>query len=140
MCQEAARNLVQRESRPVPAAVVLPLPSATRVTTLPDWPEDDGARFDLLDRFATDVMRPNNAPCYGFLAEGTADAQGTPVDVVVVAYGARGKAPHVTAAALTEGGLEEFVASEPLTEAAFPFLSPLQHAADDASPPDAFSG
>lgn len=140
MCQEAARNLAQREQRPLPATVVLPLPSATRVTSLADWPDDDAQRLDLLERFVDDVMRPANAPCYGFLAEGVVEVDGAPLDVVVVAYGARGTHPRVTAAPLSEDVVGEFAQAEPLEPAAFPFLAPLQHAADAATPPDAFGG
>lgn len=140
VCQEAARNLAERETRPLPASVVLPLPSATRVTTLPDWPDDDGEQFRLIDRFATDVVRPANAPCYGFVAEGVVDVEDHQVEVVVVAYGARGQHPRVTAAALTADGVGEFAESEPLDPAAFPFLAPLQHAVNEATPPDAFGG
>jgi hypothetical protein len=140
VCQEAARNLVERSQRPIPATVVLPLPAATRVTSLAEWPDDDPARFDLLERFATDVARPANAPCYGFVAEGVVDVDGAPVDVVVVTYGARGQHPLVTAAPLTAEGVGEFAEAEPLDPAAFPFLAPLQHAVNAAQPPDAFGG
>lgn len=141
VCHEAARNLVEREpQRPLPAAVVLPLPAATRVSTLVQWPDDDGARLALLERFASEVMRPQNAPCYGFLAEAVTNAGGQGVNVVVVAYGARRNHPRVTAAPLQDGGLGEFVVSEPLDPSAFPFLAPLQRAAEDAAPPDALGG
>ncbi len=135
VCQQAARNVVARDARPVPATVVLPLANATRVTALAPWPDDDPGRFDLLARFAAEVMRPANAPCYGFLAEAAVDAGGVPTDVVVVAYGARRLGARVTAAPLTADGLGEFLDSEPLDPTAFPFLSPLQHAADAAQPP-----
>lgn len=137
VCQEAARDLLAREGRPLPAAVVLPLPSATRVTTLPDFPDDDGVRFDLIERFAAEVARPANAPCYGFVAEGLAGPSENPVDVVVVAYGARGQPPRVTAATLDDDGVGDFTEAEDLDPAALPFLSPLQHAVEAASPPDA---
>lgn len=148
VCQEAARDLVARSPRPVPATVVLPLPGVTRVTTLPDFPDDDPGRFGLLARFATDVMRPANAPCYGFIAEATlaapkrvppgvsqgAPMSGEPQDVLVCAYGARRRGAHVTAAPLEPGGLGEFARPEPLEATALPFLQPLQHAADAAVP------
>jgi hypothetical protein len=133
VCREAARDLVGREGRPVRPAVVLPLPAATRVTTLPDFPDDDGARFDLLAHFAAEVMRPANAPAYGFVAE----AEVGNVDVVVVAYGARNHRARVTAAPLGEDGVGDFTPPEDLDPTAFPFLSPLQHAADAARPGDA---
>jgi hypothetical protein len=140
VCQEAARNIVERAPRPLAASVVLPLPTATRITTLQEWPDDDGERFDLLDRFAQDVMRPANAPCFGFIAEGEAEVDGAAMDIVVVAYGARGQESQVMAAPLTEDGVGDFTPSEPLEPAAFPFLAPLTHAVAAATPPDAFGG
>lgn len=137
ICLEAAGNLVHREPRPLPAAVVLPLPEATRVTTLPDFPDDDPARFDVLAAFARKVMRPVNAPCFGFVAEATLEADGGPVDVVVVAFGARRRPPRITVAPIADQGLGTFVAAEELDPSAMPFLAPLQHAADAAQPPDA---
>ncbi|MDP8970328.1 MAG: hypothetical protein M3N52_07515, partial [Actinomycetota bacterium] len=104
VCLEAARNLLDREARPLPPAVVLPLPEATRVTTLPDFPDDDPARFDVLAAFAKAVMRPANAPCFGFVAEATLDADGGPADVVVVAFGARRLPPRITAAPIDDQG------------------------------------
>ncbi|MGH8903557.1 MAG: hypothetical protein ACRDYA_18275 [Egibacteraceae bacterium] len=130
VCQEAARDLVARSPRPVPVTVVLPLPGVTRVTTLPDFPDDDPGRFDVLTRFAIDVMRPANASCYGFLAEATLAAE--PGDVLVCAYGAHHHGVYLTAAPLEPGGLGEFVRPEPLEATALPFLQPLQHAADAA--------
>ena len=141
VCQEAARNLVERSSGGVPATVVLPLPNKTAVRSLTEWPDDEHGRTQLLERFANDVMRPSNAPCYGFVAEGVAtDDSGAPVDVIVVTVGARGNHPRIAAAALAAGALGEFTPSEPLAPAAMPFLAPLQRAADGAGPPDAFSG
>lgn len=141
VCQEAARNLVARSDGAIAASVVLPLPSKTSVTTLPDWPDDEPARLELLEHFTEEVARPNNAACYGFVAEAlAADEDGQPVDVVVVAFGARNNHPRVAAAVLAEGGLGEFTPSEPLAPSAMPFLAPLQRAVDHARPPDAFSG
>ena len=141
VCQEAARNLVARSDGALQVSVVLPLPSRTSVTTLPDWPDDEHARAQLLERFAADVAQPNNASCYGFIAEGVASGEDDePVDVVVVAFGARNNHPRVAAAVLTAEGLEEFTESEPLAPSAMPFLAPLQRAVDAARPPDAFSG
>lgn len=139
VCVEAARNLVARREGPLRPSVVLPLPSATRVLTLPEWPDDDPARFDLLARFAADVMVPANAPCFGFVAEAVAaDGDGEPLDVVVVAFGARRLGSRISAAPLEPDGLGEFAESEPLDPEAMPFLAPLQHAVDTASAPDAF--
>lgn len=134
VCTDAARDLARREDRPLPAAVVLPLPEATRITTFPDFPDDDGARHDLLRRFAEDVARPANAPCFGFVAEGSAASEAGPVDVVVVAFGARGHAPMVTAAPLSAEGPGDFSEAEELDAAALPFLAPLRHAVDAATP------
>ncbi|MGH3664867.1 MAG: hypothetical protein ACRDU8_02040 [Egibacteraceae bacterium] len=135
VCVEAARNLAARGQRPVPTSVVLPLPAGTKVVALPQWPDDDPTRFDLLSRFARDEMRPADAPCYGFVAEAVVDPGGDPVDILLVAYGARRHRPRVTAAPLLDDGLGEFGASEDLDPVALPFLSPLQHAADAAGPP-----
>lgn len=139
VCREAARNVVERAGRPLPATVVLPLPDRTRVTTLDDWPDEDDARTALLERFAAEVMRPAGAPCYGFVAEGVAatDAE-HPVDVVVVAFGARAHHPRIMAAPLADDGVGEFTPAESLVPVAMPFLAPLQRAADHATPPDTF--
>lgn len=137
VCQEAARNVVERHPRPVPTTIVLPLPSRTRVTVLEHWPDDDDLRTRLLEQFATDVMRPENAPCYGFVAEGVVAGEDGPLDVVVVTYGARRNHPRITAAALADGEVGEFTEAEPLESLAMPFLAPLQRAADDATAPDA---
>ena len=140
VCQQAARNLVEREARPVPVSVVLPLPAKTRVTALGDWPDHDADRLELLERFADDVMRAENAPCYGFVAEGIAAGEDGPVDVVVVAFGARGNHPRISAAPIDDDGLGEFTPAEPMDPAAMPFLAPLQVAADAATVPDALGG
>ena len=133
---DAARDLVAREARPVPTTVVLPLPDATRITSLPDFPDDDAERHDLLAAFARDRMRPENAPCFGFVAEAAVEAEGGPADVLVVVVGARHQRGRVTVAPLTGDGLGLFVPSEEVDPTAFPFLAPLQHAADAATPPD----
>lgn len=141
VCQEAARGLVARGEHPLPASVVLPLPDKTRVATLPQWPDDDDDRTRLLERFTTDVVRPANAPCYGFVAEAIAATDGPePVDVVVVVYGARGNHPRISAAPLSGGEVGAFTPSESVAPGAMPFLAPLQRAVDAAAPPDAFSG
>ena len=137
-CRDAAAELLAREGRPLPPTVVLPLADATRVVTLPEFPEDDAARFALLSAFAEDEMRPAHAPCYGFVAEALADDDG--VDVVMVVVGARGHHPRIAAAPLEEGGLGSFGDAEDLHPRALPFLRPLQHAADAAPPPDVLEG
>lgn len=137
VCREAALNLLKRAERPLPATVVLPLADATRVVSMPDFPDADPERFDLLSRFAQEEIRPANAPCYGFIAEAVAESEdGAPTDVVVVVYGARNHHPKVTAAPLVGGQLGEFAEAEDLEPTAFPFLSPVQHAVDASDPPD----
>ena len=145
VCQEAARSFAARQGRPLPAAVVLPLPEATRVVTMEGFPDDDPTRFDVLSAFAADTMRPANAPCYGFLAEAVAESEGQGVDVILVAYGARRHRARITAAPLQAGAdgtvqVGDFTASEDLDPTALPFLSPLQHAVDEAKPPEEPSG
>lgn len=131
VCCQAARELAQRGDRPVPTAVVLPLPHATRVVTLEGFPDADPARFDVLEQFAREEMRLAEAPAYGFVAEAAApDDDGQPVEVVVVVYGARGHHPRVLAAPLTGSEVGPFGQAEELEPTALPFLSPLQHAAD----------
>jgi hypothetical protein len=132
LCRQAARDLVARGQRPLAPAVILPLPAATRVTTLTDFPDADPERFDLLAAFARDVMVPANAPAYGFIAEASIDG----ADVVVAVYGARNHRARVTAARFEGDTLADFSASEELDPAAFPFLAPLQHAAEAARPGD----
>jgi len=141
VCREAARGVVEREGRPVPPAVVLPLPERNKVTTFPHFPPDDEGRTALLERFGAEVVRPANASCFGFIAEATLETgQGDPVDVVVVAYSARLHHAHVTAAPFAEGVLGDFSAAEELDPEAMPFLAALQAAVDAAGPPDAFRG
>lgn len=139
VCRQAAADMVERERAAgvLPAAVVLPLPAATRVVRLPELPEEAGARFALLSRFAEDEMRPANASCYGFVAEALT-REGD--DVVVVVYGARGHHPRITAAPVDGGGLGTWAPAEDLAPSAMPFLAPLQHAADAAEPPDVMAG
>jgi hypothetical protein len=137
-CREAAAQVVARGEWPLPPTMVLPLAAATRVVALPDFPEDDGGRVELLERFADEEMRAANAPAYGFLAEGlAADAAGAPVEVVVVVYGARGHHPLIVAAPLEGEALGAFTEPEPLEPTAMPFLRPVEHAVDAATPPDA---
>jgi hypothetical protein len=136
LCREAARDLSRRERRPLPSAVVLPQPEASRVVTLPDFPPDDAARELVLERFAEQEMRPANAPCYGFVGEAEMAGPDGPVDVALVAYGARQQGVRVTAAPLSDEGVGEFLEDEPLDPHALPFLTPLQRAVDEAGPPD----
>ena len=127
VCQEAAMDLVRSRGRPLPPTVVLPGPERTQLLTLPELPEDDEARHAVLAQVALDRVTGDGVPCWGFVAE--AEAGGD--DVVVVVYGARRHAPHLTASRFGEDGdLEEFVPSEPLDPTALPFLHPLQHAVD----------
>ena len=131
--EEAARDLVSRTQRPHPVTVVLPLEQSTKVIALDGFPDDDGARKDALSVVAARQMVPNNASCFGFLAE--ADGQDGQ-ELLVVVYGARQRGGFVTAAVLEDGGgLAEFVEAESLEPSAMPFVQPLQHAADTSNPP-----
>ncbi len=133
VCQEAARDLVSRERRPLPATFVLPGAQATRLVTLPDFPTDDVERAAVLDAFTHDEMLPAAVPAYGFIAEAELV---TSQDVVVVVYGARSHPPQITAAPFeADGSLGEFAPPEPLDPEALPFLRSLQHAVDHAAPP-----
>lgn len=137
LCRQAANDLLTREGRPVPAAVVAPSPDATRVMTLPDFPDDDEQRREALAALAEQELRPRNTPCYGFLAEALVDSGGVDVEAVVLVYGAGSHHPYVTAARLeADDTLGAFAPAEPLDHTAMPFLAPLQGAVDDASPPD----
>lgn len=136
LCQEAARDLVGRHERPLPAAVVLPLRAQTQVATLPDFPDDDQERHRVLSHFAADRMVPSGAPCYGFVAEAELAAGDDTVDVVMVVFGARQRGAWVTAAPVDGERLGPFSDAEQLDAAALPFLRPLQHAADLAQPGD----
>lgn len=131
VCQEAALDLVRR-GRPVRPTVVLPGPERTRLLTLPSFPDDDEARHALIAQLAVDEVRAGQVPCWGFVAE-AASAAGA--DLLLVVYGARRHAPHLTAAEFGQDGAPiEFVRSEELDPTAMPFLHPLQHAVD-ALPP-----
>lgn len=127
VCQQAALDLVRERPRPLPAAVVLPGPQRTKLVTLPRFPDDDEARHAVLAQLAADEITANEIPAWGFLAE--AEVGGA--DAVVVVFGARRHAPHLTASRFTpEGDLDEFVPDEQLDPTALPFLHPLQHAVD----------
>ncbi|MDP9022784.1 MAG: hypothetical protein M3N57_08840 [Actinomycetota bacterium] len=137
VCEEAARDLVSRADRPLPAAVVLPGPSATRVVRLPDLPDSDADRTAALRAVARDEVLATSTPAYGFVAEAEL-ADGT--DVVVVIYGAHGARPEVTAAPFEDAGLGDFVDAEPLDPHALPFLRPLQEAVEQVREPPAPPG
>jgi hypothetical protein len=127
VCQQAALDLVRTKGRPLPPTVVLPGPERTALVTLPDLPAADEDRHTVLAQLAHDRITTDQVPCWGFVAE--ADAGGE--DVVVVVYGARRHAPHLTASRVGEDGdLEEFVPDQELDPTALPFLHPLQHAVD----------
>lgn len=129
VCQEAARDLVERGSRPYPTTIVLPSPQATRVVTIPDFPPDDAGRAAVLDAFARDEILESSRPAYGFIAEAELAGGG---DVLVVVYGAHSHPPQITAAGLgSDGELGEFADPEPLDPAAMPFIHPLQHAVEE---------
>lgn len=134
----AAMDLVQRGDRPVAPAMVVPGGSSTQILTLTGFPDQDEARHEYLANFAADQLAANRVPAWGFVVE--AEING--VAAVVVVYGARKKAPELTAAPLLDEGLGDFVASEELDPTAMPFLHPLQHAVDQlpAEPADRMSG
>lgn len=141
VCQEAAVDVARRE-RPVRPHVVLPGPDRTRLLALPDFPDEDEARHGLLARLAADELVAGRVPCWGFLAEAELADGG---EVVVVVYGARKHAPHLTAAVkVGDGELDEFLPAEELDPTAMPFLHPLQHAVDSLpaveTPTDGLSG
>lgn len=127
VCQEAALDLVRTRGRPLPPTVVLPGPERTELLTLPALPAEDEARHAVLAQLALDRVTAESIPCWGFVAEATVGDE----DAVVVVYGARRHAPHLTAARFTAtGDLDAFVPSEHLDPTALPFLHPLQHAVD----------
>ncbi len=141
LCRQAASDLLTREGRPLPPAVVLPTAQATRVLTVPDLPADPAARRQALAALAEREMRPQGVPCWGFVGEAVAAGEAVDADVCLVAYGARGHPPQVTAAPFADEGLGAFVAPEPLDERALPELSVLQRAAEQAAaPPTGGSG
>ena len=127
VCQEAAMDLLRSRGRPIPPTVVLPGPQRTQLLSLPELPEDDETRHLVLAQLATDHVTAAGVPCWGFVSEADVGGQ----DAVVVVYGARRHAPHITASTFAEDGdLAEFVPSEELDPTALPFLHPLQHAVD----------
>lgn len=136
LCEEAARDLIQQGQRPVPPTVVLPGPERTRLVSLPDFPDDDEARHDLMVAFTGDEMLDQQIPCWGFVAE--AEVEGA--DAVVVAYGARRHAPQVAAAPVGDAELGDFGVPEDLDPTALPFLHPLQHAVDSLEPEEGPAG
>ena len=127
VCQQAAIDLTRTRGRPLPPTVVLPGPERTRLLTLPELPAEDEARHAVLAQLAADHLTAGGVPCWGFVAEAEVSGQ----DTVVVVYGARRHAPHLTASRFDDDGeLEEFVPDEELDPTALPFLHPLQHAVD----------
>lgn len=127
VCQEAAVDLVRTRGRPLPPTVVLPGPERTQLLTLPELPAEDEARHAVLAGLAADHITVGGVPCWGFVAEAEIDGR----DAVVVVYGARRHAPHLTGSWFAaDGGLEAFAGAEELDPTALPFLHPLQHAVD----------
>jgi hypothetical protein len=137
LVEEAARDLVARTDRPHPVSIVVPLPDATRVVSLPDFPDDDHDRKQVLSAFAADHMVPAGASCFGFVGEASGP-EGE--DLLLIVYGARQRGSHLTAALLDADGPGVFAPSEPLEPTAMPFLQPLQHAADLAEATDPAGG
>ncbi len=127
VCQEAAVDLARTRGRPLPPTVVLPGAQRTQLLTLPELPADDEARHAVLAQLAQDHITAPGVPCWGFVAEAEVGGQ----DAVVVVYGARRHAPHLTGARFdADGALGEFARAEALDPTALPFLHPLQHAVD----------
>lgn len=127
VCQEAARDMVEREERPFPPAVVLPSPQATRIVTLPEFPDDERSRLGLMESFAEEEILAKSQPAYGFLSEAEVDGD----DVLIAVYGAHSTPPQITAAPLApDGDLGEFNEPEPLDPNALLFIHALQHAVD----------
>jgi hypothetical protein len=127
VCQEAAVDLVRHRARPLPPTVVLPGPERTALLNIPDFPDDDEQRHAVLADLADRRITGEKVPAWGFVAEAQIQEQ----DAVVVVFGARRHAPHVTAAFFDDDGqLIEFAADEELDPTAMPFLHPLQHAVD----------
>ena len=141
VCQEAAVDVLDQQGAVRPT-VVLPGKDKTRLLALPQFPDDDEARHELLANLAADEIVEGQVPCWGFLAEAELE-DGS--DIVVAVYGARKHAPHLTAAVkLDDGTLDEFLPAEELDATAMPYLHPLQHAVDALpaieTPPDGLSG
>lgn len=138
----AAMDIVDKSledgTRPLPPTMVVPGGETTQLLALAGFPADDEARHAYLANFAKDRLSDQRVPAWGFVVE--ADVNEVPA--VVVVYGARKKAPELTAAPLGDDGLGEFVEPEPLDPTAMPFLHPLQHAVDalPAEPADRGSG
>jgi hypothetical protein len=134
VCQEAAVDLVTKKGRPLVPHVVLPGADRTRVLALADFPTgDEEAAHDYLAALAADEVQAGQVPCWGFVAEAEVGGE----DAVVVVFGARKHAPHLTASGFdADGALAEFVPSEELDPTAMPFLHPLQHAVDQLPPLD----
>jgi hypothetical protein len=127
ICQEAAVDLVRTRDRPLPPTIVLPGPERTVLLNIPDFPDDDEERHAVLAVLAEERITGGGAPAWGFVAEAEIEER----DAVVVVYGARRHAPHLTAAFFDDDGtLIEFAPDEELDPTAMPFLHPLQHAVD----------
>ena len=125
--QQAAVDVSEKHTRPLPPTVVLPGPARTLLLTLPALPDDDELRHLVIAELAAEHLTGGSVPCWGFVAE--ADVAGS--DGVITVYGARRHTPHLSAALFTaDGGLGDFVPAEELDPTALPFLHPLQHAVD----------
>lgn len=133
LVEEAAKEVAARNERPYPVTVVLPLEGSTKVMSLDAFPDDDAERKAAMSVLAARHMVPNNAACFGLIAEATgSDGE----DLLLVVYGARRRGGLLTAAVIGPDGLSDFVDPEPLEATALPFVQPLQHAADMAEAPD----
>lgn len=126
LCLAAATDLADRGDRPIAPTMVVPGGDRTQLLTLAGFPDDDEARHAYLVEFARDRLAANRVPAWGLVVEGEVGG----VDALVVVFGARKKAPMLTAAPLDEDGLGTFVEAEELDPTAMPFLHPLQHVVD----------
>lgn len=141
LCLAAAQDIVSNHDPvggPLTPTVVLPGGDKTQLLALSGFPDEDEARHAYLATFAQDQLADRRVPAWGLVVQ--AEVNG--VDAVVVVYGARKKAPELTAAPLTADGVGQFVDPEPLDPTAMPFLHPLQHAVDSlpAEPADRGQG
>lgn len=132
VCEEAARDLAQRHGRPVPPAIVLPSPQATRIITLPDFPDDDAARLAVLSHIAQQEILGRSQPAYGFISEAALE-DGS--EILVLVHGAHSNPPRISGAFLRDGEVGDFSAPEPLHPDAMTFLHPLQHAVEQVREP-----
>jgi hypothetical protein len=106
VCQQAALDLVRTKGRPLPPTVVLPGPERTA-----DDPARPAGRRRGPSRRARRARPRTDHRGRGAVLGLRRGGRGQGEDVVVVVYGARRHAPHLTASRFgDDGDLEEFVA------------------------------